>query len=98
MNGNPLIKALWAICIALFFAVQSASIAHSAEHGGHEHEHDGVACEIMVLPIEQAVLTPPLVVIPPCPRPTPEIAFFESGWVYLAHFEGRAPPPRGPPL
>ena len=98
MKGHPLIKALWAVIIALFFAMQSFSLAHSAEHGGHEHEHDGVACEIMVLPIEQAILTPPHDIAAPSPRPIRETAFFKDGWVYFPHFDGRAPPPRGPPL
>jgi len=98
MMRNSLIKTLMVLFTALFFSVQSLSIAHATAHGDHDHSDDGVACEITVLAAEKVALTPPLAETAPLPRiiraslVTPRSELINLG------FNERAPPPRGPPL
>ena len=82
----------------LFLAMQSFTQAHAATYGDLEHEHDGIACDAILVAAEQVIPTPPAPkiepqVIPvltktPAPIITPRPRSFES----------RAPPLRGPPL
>lgn len=83
--------------LALFFSLQSLSIAHAAEHGHEPHDHDGVACVVMVLAEDEtALLSTPLVF------ETIETEFSQpifaqiKSALYVAP-QSRAPPPRAPP-
>jgi hypothetical protein len=98
MMRNPLIKTLMVLMAALFFTVQSFSQAHAAANGSVDHSHEGVACEVAVIAAEQTVLTPP----PPNPAPITQPTRTSNIAVpterAFRSFDGRAPPPRGPPL
>ena len=97
MVQHPLIKTFMVLMAALFFTTQSYAHAHATEYG-EDHHHEGVPCEIALVAAEQSVLTPPLpvpapfillrrvIILPPGVKLTPR------------RFDGRAPPPRAPPL
>lgn len=95
---HPLIKTFMVLMAALFLAAQGFSQSHAASNGGHDHSHDGVACDVALVSAEQTVLTPPLA------EPAPFILTARSSKTPLISepayhsFYGRAPPPRGPPL
>lgn len=98
MMRHPLIKTVWVLFIALFLSAQGLSKAHAIEHGGTDHSHEGVACDV-------AVAAPQHIVISPAPDvPLPVIRTLrENGLTALPRpvphcFDGRAPPPRAPPL
>ena len=98
MTQNPFIKTFMVLMAALFFALQGFAQAHAASHGGEDHSHEGVPCEITLIAAEEIVITPPTpvpargilsrriksspLIMPPTPR----------------SFDSRAPPLRGPPL
>lgn len=98
MTRHAFIKTFMVIMAILFFAVQGFSQAHAAANGGLDHSHDGVACDVALVAAEQTILTPP----PPSTAPfialqnAPKIAKLQMA--AYSNFEGRAPPPRGPPL
>jgi len=98
MRRSTLIKAIWALVIALFLTVQGVAQAHEIEHGGHEHTHDGIACDIVLAAAEQTIITPPSDVPAPTILPSRETGFVAYTSVDKLNFESRAPPPRGPPL
>lgn len=81
----------------MFLFVQGFSQAHATEHGGTDHSHDGIACDIMIVAAEQIIVTPPV------PVPAPFKSVSKSNWKMAFNkdrprtFDGRAPPPRGPP-
>ncbi len=81
----------------MFLLVQGVSQVHATENGGEDHSHDGVACEITLLAVEQVIVTPP------APVPSPFKAVSKSNWTMTFDkdrprtFDSRAPPPRGPP-
>ncbi len=83
--------------IALFFALQSFSVAHASSYGEAPHEHDGVACSVTVLVDDHVVITPVPLITHPIISETVETVYpdFTSA-LYLTP-QGRAPPPRGPP-
>ena len=98
MMRNPLIKTFMVLVVALFLTAQGFSQAHAASNGGVDHTHDGVACDVALVAAEQTVLTPP----PAEPAPFAGVTKithtnFNSEPAYPC-FDGRAPPPRGPPL
>ncbi len=98
MMRHPLIKTFMVLTAALFLAAQGFSQSHAASNGGHDHSHDGVACDVALVAAEQTVLTPP----PPSPAPfalvtRPTKSQLREEPAYRS-FDGRAPPPRGPPL
>jgi hypothetical protein len=82
----------------MVFALQTLSLAHAASYGEEPHEHNGVACDIVVVSSDEAGILPvPLTFDLPvqttlhiAPQPFTSAA-------YLAP-QGRAPPPRAPPL
>ena len=98
MMRHSLIKTFMVLMAALFFSVQGFSQAHAVSNGGLDHSHDGVACEVTLIAAEQEVLTPPVAVPSPFLRP------MRADYIVLPtkhtnlSFNGRAPPPRGPPL
>jgi len=77
--------------------VQGASQVHATEHGGTDHSHDGVACDVTLIAAEQIIATPPV------PVAAPFNSVSKSNWTLVIDkdrprtFDGRAPPPRGPP-
>lgn len=81
----------------MFLTVQGFSQAHATSNGGVDHTHDGVICDVSLAAAEQVVLTPPQ------PNLTPFKPVSEANWEivldneYPRAFDGRAPPPRGPP-
>lgn len=97
MTRHTLIKAIWVLLVALFLSVQSLSQAHAAANDGLDHTHDGVACSVALVAAEQVTLEPPLPVLMPLQTTEPRL------WAVLIeqdlprNFDGRAPPPRGPP-
>jgi len=98
MRRSPLIKAIWALFIAVFLTVQGFSQAHAIEHGGHDHTHDGVACDIVLAAAEQTIVVPPSDIPTPTLLPSRETGFVAYTSIDTLNFESRAPPPRGPPL
>jgi len=98
MTRSPLIKTFMVLIVALFLTAQGFSQAHAASNGGVDHTHDGVACDVALVAAEQTVLTPP----PADPAPFTGIAQTPQPDLYsepaYRSFDGRAPPPRGPPL
>ena len=98
MTQNPLIKTFMVLMAALFFALQGFAQAHAASHGGEDHSHEGVPCEITLIAAEEIVITPPPVV--PARgiltrRIKSPVRITRSA---PRSFDSRAPPLRGPPL
>jgi len=98
MTRHPLIKTAWVLFAALFLTVQGLSQAHAITNGGVDHSHDGVACDVALVAAEQAVITPPADIPALVILPSREIGFIAPTSFEYRQFEGRAPPPRGPPL
>lgn len=82
----------------LFFTMQGFAQAHATSQGDLDHDHEGIACDVVLIAAEHVVLTPPALesepqtlptltkTKPPVIRPRPR------------SFKSRAPPLRGPPL
>lgn len=98
MTRSPLIKAIWALFIALFITMQGFSQAHAISNGGDDHSHDGVACDIVLVSAEQTLATPPIDNLTPPILPSRETGFVAFTSVAYLNFSTRAPPSRGPPL
>jgi len=81
----------------VFLLTQGFAQAHEVAHGDEDHSHDGVACEINLVAVEQINIAPPLPVFTPFKFVTKLnwITPLESGRPNT--FDSRAPPPRGPP-
>lgn len=98
MTRNLLIKTLMVLMAALFLTAQGFSQAHAASNGGIDHSHEGLACEVALVAAEQIVIAPP----PPSPAPFILVADLVQislkSEPHHRSFDGRAPPPRGPPL
>lgn len=81
----------------MFLFVQGVTQAHATEHGEHDHSHDGIECEITLLAVEQIIDEPPVLIPAPIKAvsiPNWNISYNNS---HLKAYDGRAPPPRGPP-
>lgn len=98
MTRHPLIKTAWVLFAALFLTVQGLSQAHATANIGDGHSHDGIACDVTLVAAEQAVITPPTDIPALVILPSRETGFIAPTSVEYRQFEGRAPPPRGPPL
>lgn len=86
------------LLIGWLLAVQSFSTAHASVHGDDPHEHDGVACAVLVLGEDELAVLPeidPPVFISAVPIETYFAAFTPT--LYISP-QGRAPPPRAPPV
>ena len=98
MTQNPFIKTFMVLMAALFFALQGFAQAHAASHGGEDHSHEGVPCEITLIAAEEIVITPPT----PVPARGVLTRRLNSPVPILRSaphsFDSRAPPLRGPPL
>ena len=98
MQRHSLIKTFMVLMAALFFTVQGFSQAHAAANGGLDHNHDGIACDVALSVAEQDVLTPPVAVPSPFVQPTRADYIVPPEKNVVSGFDGRAPPPRAPPL
>jgi len=84
--------------VGLFLTVQIALTAHAAGYDDVPHEHDGVACLLGAVNAEDQAIAPLQV--------TAEFQQAALAPLYEADFtsasyitpQGRAPPPRSPPL
>lgn len=97
MTRNSLIKTFMVLVAALFFSVQSQSIAHATAHSDHDHSHDGIACDVTVLVAEKVALTPPETESAPLHRAVRASYIAPRSERSNNGFNKRAPPPRGPP-
>jgi len=94
---SSLIKTAWVLFAAMFVATQGLAQAHSTAAGETDHSHDGVVCELCLAGLQQIATEPPLKILTPFVPPA------EAAWDAMAPrdvprtFDGRAPPPRGPP-
>jgi len=84
--------ALW------FLAVQSFSLAHASAHGDDPHEHDGIACAVTVLAEDGMALLPDVPTSEFWETLTPAHYNVEYSSVAYITPQGRAPPPRAPPV
>ena len=83
--------------IALFFGLQSFSIAHATMHGDDHHEHEGVACAVTVIADNHVVVLPPVPVFETVIADASETVYPDFTTALYIAPQGRAPPPRGPP-
>jgi hypothetical protein len=81
-----------------FLAAQFFSLAHASIHGDDPHEHDGIACAVTVLAEDGMAVLPDVPVSEFWQVPMPEhyTAAYKSA-IYVTP-QGRAPPPRAPPV
>lgn len=82
-----------------FLTVQSFSAAHATTHAGEPHEHDGLACAVLVLVKDDLAVAPEFDVpsfIPIAPLAS-EFPTYTPVVNYLAP-QMRGPPPRAPPV
>lgn len=97
MTRSSLIKTIWVLFAALFLSAQGLAQAHSAAASDAEHSHDGVVCEVCLAGVQQIATEPPLAFLSPFSPPS------HVDWDVIIindaprTFDGRAPPPRGPP-
>jgi len=94
---STLIKAIWVLFAALFLSAQGVSQAHAVEELLDDHHHDCLICDAALATAEQAVIEPPLHVATPFKPVSTAIWTRRPQAEYLHGFNGRAPPPRGPP-
>lgn len=89
---------LMGLFVGLFLTVQIASTAHAARYDDAPHEHDGVTCMLgtvaaedqAVMPLETQSTFQQMAVAP----------LYTADFTSAAYItpQGRAPPPRSPPL
>lgn len=94
---SNLYRWLLGVFIALFFALQSYSLAHASSHSEAPHEHDGIACSVTVLADDNVALLPTVPVFETIFSDTSETVYPDFISVLYVRPQGRAPPPRGPP-
>ena len=81
---------------ALFLLAQGIATAHAGGPG--PHDHDGVACAVMLVAEDQAVAPEPVLVETPVPaEPAPLSHALPGAQSCVDAADARAPPPRGPP-
>jgi len=83
--------------IALFFAMQSFSLAHASSYGEEHHEHDGIACAVTIVAAEDIAILPSLPDTPAILSETFEADYPDFTSAAYVKPQSRAPPPRGPP-
>ena len=83
--------------IALFFALQSYSIAHASSYGDAPHEHDGIACSVTVLADDHVVALPTVLIFETLIANTAETVYPDFTSAAYITPQSRAPPPRAPP-
>jgi hypothetical protein len=84
--------------IGLFLLVQASTIVHATQYGDGPHEHDGVMCVAGAVSCEEQVILPTPAVEPILLAVI--VLPHEFKFVSVAYLtpQGRAPPPRSPPL
>ncbi len=97
MTRSTLIKTIWVLFVALFLSVQGLSQAHASANGSTDHTHDGIACDVALVTAEQTVIEPPLPLATPVDLAMPVLWSVLNETALPRNFDGRAPPPRGPP-
>ena len=97
MKTNVSYRWLVGVFIALFFALQSFSLAHATEHLDAPHEHDGIACAVTVLADDQTVLLPPPAIVQSLISNALETVYPDFISAAYVKPQSRAPPSRGPP-
>ena len=90
-------SAFRALCLSVFFIIQSLMLSHAVEYNDEPHQHDGVVCEVTLIAADVEAVSPPPVIIDVPER-------FVSVPVYAVpqapdylRPDGRAPPGRSPP-
>jgi hypothetical protein len=82
----------------MFLLGQGAAQAHMIEFGS-DHEHDDVACSVMVLADDEAIAPEPLEIETPKVLEGPVLALSPTRISLLKPSHPcRAPPPRAPPI
>ena len=91
-------SAFRALCLSVFFIIQSLTLSHAVEYNGEPHEHDGIVCEVTLIAVDTDDVTPPPVMVS-APDAYIVIAVYTVPQEpeYLRP-DGRAPPGRSPPL
>jgi len=89
---------MFGLLLGLVFMAQSFSLAHATRYADDSHEHNDVICEITLINAEDAAVLP-LPLSAPSFTPTadiePQTVFISASYITP---QGRAPPPRSPPL
>jgi len=98
VKGLKLYHWLIGALIALFISLQSYTLSHATSFGDDHHEHEGIACLIMVIASDDDVALP--LITPDYNLQTittrDNYSFSEAPTPFsICH--SRAPPPRGPP-
>lgn len=97
MKGFSIIRLLAVTIAALFLLAQGLSYAHAAEHGA-DHDHDGVACAVVVLGEDGADLPLPAITQTAPVAQNPQLRLEPTRTVgFDTTPPCRAPPPRAPP-
>ena len=80
------------------FIAQSFSLTHATRYNDNSHEHNGIACETVLISAEDVAIIPSFdaaIEYPKTTEQTPKIAFISASYDTP---QGRAPPPRSPPF
>ncbi len=97
MTKHSLIKTALVLFAALFLSVQGLAQAHAVANGSIDHTHDGIACDVTLVAAEQTVLMPPTPNVEPVEQADALLWHVRANSNLPRNFDGRAPPPRGPP-
>jgi len=99
MMRAPLIKTLMVLFAMLFLSAQTASAVHATECLGEaDHHQDCITCVLSVTKSDAAHLTPAPEIELPVIKPIAATIFKTVTASAPRSFDGRAPPPRGPPV
>jgi len=88
------------ICVvfaAVFILFQSATLAHTTEHGDNSHEHDGMVCVVDAIAADVEYVHPIVIFATPIIYSSDTKVTTLLKPVFYARPPGRAPPPRSPP-
>ncbi len=97
MTRSSFMKIIWVLVAALFLSAQGLAQAHSVSDGSADHSHDGVVCEACLASLQHTAVEPSPSLITPLNLPSRvdwDVAVINEA---PRTFDGRAPPPRGPP-
>ncbi|MCI4643708.1 MAG: hypothetical protein MRY64_02875 [Hyphomonadaceae bacterium] len=97
MRALVMFRFLRIALLGLIVWAQAGTLAHAAEHGFEEHDHDGIVCALDALAIHQDQILPPEPVqldLPPQTTFLPLALPETPAWNWPLQ---RAPPARAPP-
>lgn len=82
--------------LVLFLLGQALSVAHAAEHGGHDHEHEGVVCLALIHDEQEGLVPATGGMLPSVGVEVPQTSQIPE---LLRSVQASAlrPPPTGPP-